>query len=309
MPAVLHNHSQMPPKAHASNGARLVSRTGENLSLRGITLTCEAMGGIARTKLCQNFTNAYPNPLELIYSFPLPADGAVADYEIRAGNRLIKGRIERRAEARAQFEAARLEGRTGGLVEQERPNLFTQHLGNIPGSTDVTIELTIDHPLRWIPGGAWEWRFPTVVAPRYLGAAGAVPDADRLTMDVVNGATSPTASVALTIADDLPVAPTSSTHSVVVANQTVTVNDAALDRDIVIRWAALRQAPGCTLRTMRAAAGDTTDSDSPYRPSHDRAARDQRREVWAGPRPAARRQWVHGRETARALESYCHHAH
>ena len=54
-------------KPHASNGARLVSRTGEELPLRGITLTGRAMGGIARKPLNQHFTNAYPHPLELIY--------------------------------------------------------------------------------------------------------------------------------------------------------------------------------------------------------------------------------------------------
>src|SRR5947207_1914408 len=144
MPGVLQNPAHMLPAPHRSNGARLVSRTGQEISLRGITLTSEAIGGIARTKQHQHFSNQYPNPLELIYTFALPADGAVARYEILAGKRLITGRVERRDEARAQYEAARLEGRTAALVEQERPNLFTQYIGNIPASTDVIVELTID---------------------------------------------------------------------------------------------------------------------------------------------------------------------
>jgi len=86
-----------------------------------------------------------------------------------------------------------------------------------------------------------------------------------MTMDVVNGATSPTASVTLTIADDLPAPTTSSSHSVVVADQTVTLaDDATLDRDIVVRWVASRQAPGCTRHTMRPAATDPAASDSAY---------------------------------------------
>ena len=175
MPGVLHDSPEMPQTTYAPNGARLVSLTGEDLPLRGITLTGAAVGGIARTRLHQHFTNPYPIPLELTYAFPLPADGAVAGYEVRAGNRLIKGRIERRDDALARYEAARLEGRTAALVEQERPNLFTQRLGNIPASTDVTVELTIDHPVAWLAGSGWEWRFPTVVAPRYLGTNGTVP--------------------------------------------------------------------------------------------------------------------------------------
>jgi Ca-activated chloride channel family protein len=265
MPVLLQNPARMPAHAHASNGARLVSTAGHVLPLRRIELTCEAFGGIARTRLLQHFSNKNAHPLELTYTFPLPADGTVSGYEIRAGNRVIRGRVERRDEARAQYEAARLEGRTAGLVEQERSNLFTQYLGNIPATTDVIVELTIDQLLRWVPGYGWEWRFPTVVAPRYLGAEGVVRDADRVTVDVVNGVTSPTASVALTIAEDLSIAPTSPTHRIVVTDRSVALAaDAALDRDIVIRWAVARQSPGCSIRTMRPAASQATIGDAAY---------------------------------------------
>jgi Ca-activated chloride channel family protein len=235
------------------------------LPLRGITLTCDASAGIARTKLHQHFSNEYPDPLELTYLFPLPADGTVSGYTIRAGNRLIRGHVERRAEARAQYDAARVEGRTAALVEQERPNLFTQHLGNIPASTDVIVELTIDQPLRWVPGHGWEWRFPTVVAPRFLGAPGVVVDAERVTVDVVDGVTPPTASVALTIQDDLPIAPASPTHQIEAADHVIMLAaDAALDRDIVIRWAVPGHTPGCSLRTMRPPVSGDKMADAAY---------------------------------------------
>ena len=146
--------SEMPQCSHASNGVRLVSSTGEVLPLKSIALTGTATAGIARIRLQQHFTNPYPGPLELTYSFPLPADGAVAGYEIRAGHREIKGRIASRDEAREIYDEARLLGRTAGLVEQHRSNFFTQHLGNIPALTDVTVELTIDYRLAWVPVSA-----------------------------------------------------------------------------------------------------------------------------------------------------------
>lgn len=269
MPTVLQN-SLVMPTAHQSNGARLVASDGKTLPLQGITLTSEAAGGIARTTLRQHFTNPYPNPLELTYAFPLPVDGAVAGYEIRAGDRLIKGRIEPKDDARAQFEEARLEGRTAGLVEQERPNFFTQRLGNIPASTDVLVDLIIDHRLRWIPGGEWEWRFPTVVAPRYLGAEGTVADAGRVTIDVADGPTRPTASVTLSITDlddpdILAWGPSSSTHQIVVDGFTVSLAaDAVLDRDIVIRWEAARSTPGCQLKRSRLAIEKPGDAAAAY---------------------------------------------
>ena len=106
--------SEMPQCSHASNGARLVSFTGEVLPLKSITLTGTATAGIARIRLQQHFTNPYSGPLELTYSFPLPADGAVAGYEIRAGQREIKGQIASRGEAREIYDEARLVGRTAG---------------------------------------------------------------------------------------------------------------------------------------------------------------------------------------------------
>jgi hypothetical protein len=178
---------------------------------------------------------------------------------------VIKGRVEAREEARAQYDAARLEGHTAGLVEQERSNVFTQCLGNIPPATDVNVELTIDQPLHWLPGLGWEWRFPTVVAPRYLGSEGTVPDASRVTMDVVNGVTSPTASVILTIGEDPFIAPTSPTHSIVVTNRSVALAaGAALDRDIVIRWTVPQHSPGCAIRTMRPAVSQLAAGDTAY---------------------------------------------
>jgi Ca-activated chloride channel family protein len=212
MPGALEDSEHLLSALHASNGGRLVAVSGEVLPLTGITLACEAGGGIARTTLRQHFTNPHAEPLELTYSFPLPADGILGGYQIHAGKRVITGRVERRGEAEAHFDQARLEGRTAGLVEQERPNLFTQRLGNIPGSCDVVVELTIDQTLAWVSGGSWEWRFPTVGAPRYLGPEGVVLDAERVTMDVRAGGAGPTASVTLVIHDGLPVPPTSSTH-------------------------------------------------------------------------------------------------
>jgi len=262
MPGTLSRSRAMPPTTHASNGARLVSPTGEALPLTAVTLTGTAIGGIARVRLRQHFTNPYSTPLELTYSFPLPAAGAVAGYEMRAGQRVLEGHVARREDARAEYDAARLEGRTAGLVEQERSNFFTQYLGSIPASTDVTVDLTIDHPLAWLAGGIWEWRFPTVVAPRYLGAEGKVPDAERITVDVATDGPRPSASLELTIGDDLPAPPTSTTHPIAATGAIVSFADAAtLDRDVVIRWTAVSQAPGCELRRARpVATGEKEDS-------------------------------------------------
>ena len=308
MSGTLQNGHHTTSMTHTSNGARLVSAGGETLPLRDISLASEVVAGIARTILRQHFTNQYSIPLELLYQFPLPADGAISAYEIVAGERRIVGRVERRDDARAEYEAARLTGRTASLVEQERPNLFTQHLGNIPASTDVTVQLTVDHPLTWLPGIGWEWRFPTVVAPRYLGAEAVVADSKAVTVDVTTDPVSLQASVALTILDDVQEAPISPTHPVAVNGKTVTVDgNAALDRDVVIRWSVPSLTPGCTVRVGRPSPQCYGRFHGVWTPHH-RAADGACGSPAEGSDPAAGCQRLDERSTARTSEIRGHQA-
>src|SRR6266542_6332570 len=253
--------------AVTSSGGRLVAADGRTLPLRGVRLRAEAGGGLARVALEQRFVNPYAEPLRVTYLVPLPLEGALAGYAIRVGERRIVGEVDRITTARERFEEAIVEGRTAGLAEQDRPNLFTQEIGNIPPGAEVVAELAIDQRLMWLPDGAWEWRFPTVVAPRYLGRVG---DADRVTVDVAETGLPAEASVTLVVRDRVTEGqrPESPSHGVRVAPEdgglAVTLGPAgdaggkgapALDRDLVVRWAAAGPGMGLSLLTGRPAAG------------------------------------------------------
>src|SRR6266571_4723370 len=188
---------------HRSNGGRLVSVDGRELPLRNAAVSGEARGGLARVTLKQTFSNPHPEPMKVTYMMPLPADGAVAGYEFRIGPRRVVGEIDARGRARERFEQALIEGRTAGILDQERANLFTQEIGNVPPGTEVAVELTIDQPLLWLPEGMWEWRFPTVAPPRYLGAEGRVPDAPDVTVEVADRPLAAVVSLDLVIGDAL----------------------------------------------------------------------------------------------------------
>src|SRR6185295_3956116 len=172
---------------HRSSGGRLVAADGRELPLRETALSGRAAGGLARVELRQVFVNPHSEPLRVRYALALPPSGAVAGYTLTIGARTIRGRIERREEARRQFEEALLEGRTASVLEEERATLFTQEVGNVPPGAQVVVEILVDQKLDWIAGGEWEWRFPTVVAPRYLGAEGRVDDADAVTVEITEG--------------------------------------------------------------------------------------------------------------------------
>jgi Ca-activated chloride channel family protein len=252
---------------YPSCGGRLVTTDGKDLPLRRAGVSADARGGIARVVFRQTFANPHNETLRVIYTMPLPADGAVAGYEFRIGERRVNGKIEKREKAREQFEQALVEGRAAGLLDQERVNLFTQEIGNVPPGEEVAVELTIDQRLSWLAEGMWEWRFPLVAAPRYLGAEGRVRDAGNVTVDVAERPTGVRASLDLTIRDSLIEgrAPESASHPLALAARTerergatrVTFSEeggAPLDRDIVVRWAIPRPGTGLSIQTARPGA-------------------------------------------------------
>ncbi len=264
--------SHPDPHAAAASGGRLVAISGRALALRSATLRADARGGLARVVLEQRFENHCSEALRVTYRMPLPADGAVSAYAFRIGERRICGEVDRRDTARERFETALLEGRSAGIVEQERSSLFSQELGNIPPGAEVVAELTIDQPLAWLgssgdPGaaGAWEWRFPTAAAPRYLGEAGRVGDAEAVEIDVADRALPVTLTLALCVRDSLcagaePESPSHLLQRVPRSEGGFDLSFAAeagvpLDRDVVVRWRVATAAPELSLDSARPVAG------------------------------------------------------
>lgn len=157
----------------------------------------DVSGTIARTTVTQYFRNPSDRWVEGIYVFPLPETAAVDRLRLRIGDRFIEGRIKEREAARKAYEAAKAEGKKASLVEQERPNMFTNNVANIgPGDT-VVIQIEYQQTVRQ-DGGDFRLRFPMVVGPRYNPApaltaaletivlSDPVPDRDRVTPPVLH---------------------------------------------------------------------------------------------------------------------------
>jgi Ca-activated chloride channel homolog len=141
---------------------------GERLPLEEARAEASIAGPIARIQVSQVFRNRGPRPIEALYVFPASTRAAVHGMRLKIGGRTVEARIERRAEARAQYDAARTEGRRAALLDEERPNVFTMRVANVmPGDR---IEAQLDYSELIVPdGGVYELVFPTVVGPRYPG--------------------------------------------------------------------------------------------------------------------------------------------
>jgi Ca-activated chloride channel family protein len=245
----------------SSTGARLLATDGRELPLRAVRLTAEACAGIARVVLRQTFKNENAERLAVRYVLPLPADGAVSGYRFLLDGQEIIGEIDRRGAARERFEQAILSGRTAALLEEDRADLFTQEIGNLPPHAELTAELTIDQPLIWLEEGSWEWRFPTVVGPRFMSGPGVVADAEKITVDVASSPIAARLQLQLRIADAAMRRPDSPSHGLKIAEhggelcvELEAREGMRLDRDLVVRWGVAKREVGVSFDVSRPAA-------------------------------------------------------
>ena len=227
---------QTPPfNAEVSQGSLITidseGRPQSVCPLKHTDVQVEVSGFLARTRVTQQFENPFPDKIEAVYTFPLPQRAAVDEMTLRVGDRVVKAKIKRREEAQAIYEAARATGHVAGLLDQERPNIFTQSVANISPGEAVTVTISYVEALKY-EAGTYELVFPMVVGPRYipgtaLGKLGGgwaldtdqVPDASRMTPPVTPPGTRAGHDISLKVTLDtgLPLAKVySPTHDVTV---------------------------------------------------------------------------------------------
>jgi Ca-activated chloride channel family protein len=154
--------------------------------LKHTDVNADIAGLVPRVRVRQTFHNPLPRKIEAVYTFPLPSDAAVDDMTMIVGNRRIRGVVQPREEARKTYEAAKSKGHVASLLDQERPNVFTQSVANIEPNAEVVVEISYVETLKW-QDGVYEWVFPTVVGPRYMpgnatgkSGTGWSPDTDQV---------------------------------------------------------------------------------------------------------------------------------
>ncbi|MBD2438461.1 VIT domain-containing protein [Nostoc sp. FACHB-110] len=191
--------------------------------LKHTEVQAKIAGNISRVEVTQSFENPFTTTLEAVYIFPLPDEAAVDDMLIRIGDKTIKGSIKKRQEAQQIYERAKQQGRTAGLLEQERDNIFTQSLANIQPGEQIDVIICYSDSLKFAEGN-YEFVFPMVVGPRYIpgipieenagvvGSASApmmqnqdtdlVPDASRLNAPILPSGTRSPHDINVTIEID-----------------------------------------------------------------------------------------------------------
>jgi len=224
--------------------------------------TIDISGPVARTRVTQRFENPADGWVEGIYLFPLPDGAAVDTLKMKIGERLIEGKIKERGEARQIYETAKAEGKRASIVEQERPNIFTNSVTNIGPHETIVVQIEYQESLRF-DAGRYHLRVPLVVAPRFNPAPSAtlvryregaqfgvfdpVPDRARLEAPVLRpeaGKVNPV-TFAMTVEAGFPLSSiVSDSHHILVVREgdtrakiALAERDVPADRDFVFSFA------------------------------------------------------------------------
>ncbi len=114
-----------------------------------ITANIEINGLVAHTQIKQVFINPYDLELEAKYQFPLPEDAAVKHLHVKVADKEIVGKIMEKKAAKAVYQRAKRQGKKASLVQQQRANLFTNNIANIPAQSRVVVTLTFITPVNF----------------------------------------------------------------------------------------------------------------------------------------------------------------
>ncbi|HVP73041.1 MAG TPA: VIT domain-containing protein, partial [Phycisphaerales bacterium] len=136
-------------------------------ALKHTDVHADIAGPFSRVTVKQQYHNPYAYKIEAVYTFPLSHRAAVDRMTMTVGDRIIEGEVHERQQARQMYESARQAGHVASLLEQERPNIFTQSVANIEPNADVLIEISYIEMLQQ-RDGEYTFDFPMVVAPRYI---------------------------------------------------------------------------------------------------------------------------------------------
>ena len=241
---------ERPPRPH---WPRVTPREGatyaplERTDLRG-TIT----GPVASLRLVQRFrvpAALAGRTVEARYRFPLPGDAAVTGVVVRFGETEVRTTLRARADARAEYDAAKAAGHQAVLLEREAADVFTLSVAGLRDAETIEVETRYVQRAA-LAGGRWSVRVPLTTAPRFVRRdEGELPQAKANPLAVLRD---PGHCFALDVTvhgADGPLAIASPTHALRVEaggegtedgrlRVRLDGGDVAPDRDCVLEWRA-----------------------------------------------------------------------
>ncbi|PUU82857.1 von Willebrand factor type A domain-domain-containing protein [Tuber borchii] len=151
----------------------------QSLPLVSTTLKSHIVDLTVSHTLTQVYNNSSARDIsEAHYTFPLYESSSVTDFQALIGEKIIRGVVKARAEAKAIYEAAKSAGKVTALFSQDTSEVFTTSVGNIPAGGSVVVVIKYVHELKQdIEVDGVKLVIPAIIAPKY-GTAPVTPGLD-----------------------------------------------------------------------------------------------------------------------------------
>jgi len=211
-------------------------------------------GLMSEVTLYQIFHNTSNKWVEGFYVYPLPENSAVDAMEMIIADRVIKGEIKEKTEAKKIYEQAKSDGKAASLISSKRPNVFSTSVANIGPNQRIVVKIGMKFRNRY-DSGTWSFRMPLVVAPRYGNAEGGNQSLNLASPENDKGVNSQTAnpakglelnpfSLSIDLDAGLPISKVSSlSHQINLSGEEPNFRQIELsqdstpaDRDFVLEW-------------------------------------------------------------------------
>ena len=145
--------------------AQLQTKNGVVIPLLGVDAVGSMVGLFLRMTITQRYHNNTHDPLEVMYTFPLPAAAVLLQAEIHVRGVVYQSQVHAKPKASKKYTEAVAAGDTAILVAQV-DDLYSIQIGNVPAGEAVSIHITYGEML--VPNdGVVRVSLPTTIAPRY----------------------------------------------------------------------------------------------------------------------------------------------
>ena len=199
----------------------------EKLSLKKIDVQGNVIGKFSMFRIHQEYTNDTNAVLEVTYTFPISATATVTAFTAQIGDKIIKGVVKEKEEARKDYEKAMVRGDSAYMMTNEESNIFRMNIGKIAVGETVVIKVDyidnfeiVDKRIRMM--------IPTLVPPRYKSDV-------TNQLSYAKNEVEYRGNVTICLDKDLKIDDVQSkTHSIKLENNTVTAKDIKLDKDFVL---------------------------------------------------------------------------
>ncbi|WP_050029675.1 VIT and VWA domain-containing protein [Verrucomicrobium sp. BvORR034] len=144
-----------------------LAQTRIHLPLIHIETRFRISGEVVSVQMDQVFEQTSREPLDVTYTFPLPASAAVHRCEMIINDRVVRAVVMEENEARETAATKKAEGHRTALVEVTRDNLFTLQLGNVSPGDRIVIRFAY---VEWLDrlGPQLSLRIPFSPGIRYI---------------------------------------------------------------------------------------------------------------------------------------------